>query len=302
MTKSMRIALLLGVVTVVAGAGLAFAQMEGPPPPDGPMQGLAHGHGRLADRLTASFDKNRDGKVTHDEMNRAIYARFVAATHGAPGMTPDQFAAIHAAEARQHVGEMFRRIDWNGDGRLTLEDYAAPQRVRFMAMDKDGTGSVSCAPSGRTNYRSESRPQDGAGDRRGRAATNGYSSRGGFGLSRFCAENDLNRDGTVTRAEFDVAVGKRFALGAHGSGTMSADQYASDEQQRFNDTNARTFKRLDKDGDGKLTLAEFAASELKLFARLDKNKDGVIAADEMRPRFQSRWARSDRSRAGRRYD
>jgi len=255
----------------------------------------------MADRLTASFDKNHDGKITHDEMNRAIYARFMAATHGAPGMTPDQFAAIHAAEARQHVGEMFRRIDWNSDGRLTLEDYAAPQRVRFMTMDKDGSGSVSCAPSGRSDYRPESQPEDRAGDRRGRTAGS-YGSRGGFGLSRFCAENDLNRDGKVTRAEFDTAVAKRFALATGGKGTMSAEQYASDEQQRFSDTNARTFKRLDKDGDGKLTLAEFAASELKLFARLDKNKDGAITADEMRPRFQSRWVRNDRSRSGRRYN
>jgi len=301
MTKSMRIALLLGVVTVITGAGLAFAQMEGPPPPDGPMQGLAHGHGRMADRLTANFDKNHDGKVTHDEMNRTIYARFAAATHGLPTMTSDQFAGIHAAEARQHVGEMFRRIDWNGDGRLTLEDYAAPQRVRFMTMDKDGTGSVSCAPSGRADYQPDSWTRDKTGDRGGREADR-YSSRGGFGLSRFCAENDLNKDGKVTRAEFDSAVAKRFAAVTGGKGTMNADQYASDEQQRFRDLNARTFKRLDKDGDGKLTLAEFAASELKLFARLDKNKDGAIAADEMRPRFQSRWIRNDRNRSGRRYN
>jgi len=301
MTKSMRIALLLGVVTVVAGAGLAFAQMEGPPPPDGPMQGLARSHGRMADRLLTSFDKNHDGNVSHDEMNRTIYAQFAAATHGAQTMTPDQFAAIHAAEARQHIGEMFHRIDWNGDGRLTLEEYAAPQRVRFMTMDKDGTGSVSCAPSGRTDYRAETRPQ-GRADNRHERTSDSYSSRGGFGLSRFCAENDLNRDGKVTRAEFESSVGKQFALATHGSGTMNAEQYASDEQQRFSDMNAKTFKRLDKDGDGKLSLAEFASSELKLFARLDKNKDGVITADEMRPRFQSRWVRNDRSRSGRRYD
>jgi Ca2+-binding EF-hand superfamily protein len=78
---------------------------------------------------------------------------------------------------------------------------------------------------------------------------------------------------------------------------MNADQFASDLDRRFRDSNARTFKRLDKDGDGKLTLAEFAASELKLFARLDKNKDGVIAADEMRPRFHARGDRSASTRS-----
>ena len=114
MKTSMKISLFLGAVTVVAATGLAAAQLEGPMPPDGPMQGLMRGHSRLADRLLESFDKNHDGKVTHDEMNRAIYAQFVAVTHGAPTMTQDQFIAMHMAEFRQHAGEMFKRIDWRG--------------------------------------------------------------------------------------------------------------------------------------------------------------------------------------------
>jgi Ca2+-binding EF-hand superfamily protein len=61
------------------------------------------------------------------------------------------------------------------------------------------------------------------------------------------------------------------------------------------------FKRLDKAGDGKLTMAEFAGPPLKLFARLDRNNDGVITADEMKPRFRGfggRWHRhgDDRGR------
>ena len=65
---------------------------------------------------------------------------------------------------------------------------------------------------------------------------------------------------------------------------------------RFRDSNAKTFKRLDKDGDGRLTLAEFASNELRLFARMDKNKDGVITADEMRSRFHAREDRSASTR------
>jgi Ca2+-binding EF-hand superfamily protein len=41
------------------------------------------------------------------------------------------------------------------------------------------------------------------------------------------------------------------------------------------------FQRLDRDHDGKLTLAEFAASQERLFSRLDKNNDGVITEDEL---------------------
>ena len=294
MKTRLKIALLFGAVSVLAGAGLALAQREGPQPPDGPMQGLMHSHGRLADRLLREFDINHDGKVSHDEMNRTIRARFAAATHHAPTMTLDQFAALHQAEFRQHTLEMFRRVDWKGNGRLSLDDYAAPQRARFMMMDKDGSGTVSCVPAKQADYRPACKPSQGKGDKP--RAWGVFGSRGYFGLAGFCADNDLNKDGKVTRAEFDIAVGKRFALATNGAATMNADQFANGLDRRFTDSIARTFKRLDKDGDGKLTLGEFAAGELKLFARLDRNKDGVIAADEMRPQFRARSDHIGRSK------
>jgi Ca2+-binding EF-hand superfamily protein len=293
MKTRLKIALLFGAVSIVAGAGLALAQMEGPQPPDGPMQGLMRSHGRLADRLLHEFDINHDGKIGHDEMNRTIGARFAAATRHAPTMTLDQFVALHQGEFRQHSSEMFRRLDWKGGGRLSLDEYAVPQRARFMMMDKDGTGTVSCAPAKQVDYRPARKPPQDKGN--ARRARSQFGSRGNFGLAGFCFDNDLNKDGKVTRAEFDVAVGKRFALAANGAATMNADQFASDLERRFRDSNVRTFKRLDKDGDGKLTLAEFAANELKLFARLDKNKDGVITADEMRPHFRARGDRIAKS-------
>ncbi|MBU6299192.1 MAG: hypothetical protein KJS68_13195, partial [Alphaproteobacteria bacterium] len=95
-----------------------------------------------------------------------------------------------------------------------------------------------------------------------------------------------------TRAEFDSAIAKRFAAATHGAATMTAEQYIADESARFQDRETRAFKRLDKNGDGKLTVTEFAANELRLFARLDKNKDGIVAANELQPRFQTRRDRS----------
>ena len=90
-----RIALLLGAAVIVGGSTLAYAHMDGPMPPDGPMQGLLH-RGKLSERLLAEFDSNKDGKITRAEFNNVLGTRFAMATHKKPGMTDDQFKELMA--------------------------------------------------------------------------------------------------------------------------------------------------------------------------------------------------------------
>lgn len=272
-------ALVLCAVVLFGGASMAVAQVDGPEPPDGPMQGLLHRE-RLADRLLGEFDANHDGKITHAEFNSILGGRFAAATHGAKLMSADQFLAIHQADFAKHSLEMFRRVDWNGDGKLTPEEFSAPQRAHFEMMDRDGSGTVSCSP---------------ADSRTGGPRTPGsYSSArggrgsGGFGRARFCSNADLSRDGRVTRAEFTTIIAKEFSAATGGAATMTLQQFTASEAARYRDTNAKMFKRLDTQGNSQLTLAEFAAPSEKLFDRLDRNHDGVITSDEMKPRFHGR--------------
>lgn len=298
MTRNIKIALLLGAAAILGSSTLALAHMDGPPPPDGPMQGIVR-HARLADRLLAEFDANKDGKITRAEFNNELGTRFAAATHGRATMSEDEFVAIHQGDFEKHAAEMFRRLDWNGDGRLTLDEFAAPQRAHFEMMDRDGSGVVQCSPMMHADFRPgapDAPPPDGD-DRRGGRHGHGFGGRGhfgghgGFGRARFCGDSDISKDGKVTRAEFDAIMGKHFRDATGGGAAMTLPQFIAEQSAQYREMNDKMFKRLDKDGDGKLSMAEFSAPMLKLFARLDRNGDGVISADEMKPHFHGHGGR-----------
>ncbi|HEX3675472.1 MAG TPA: EF-hand domain-containing protein [Rhizomicrobium sp.] len=267
MRSTIRIAL-LGCAAVAVCAGAAFAQMEAPPPPDMPGAGAEHAPGRMADRFLDEFDLNHDGKVTHDEFNRTLAAHFAQIAGKSGSVSEDQFIGAHLKDLRARSDAMFRRLDWNGDGRLSLDEFLEPARARFEIADRDGTGTIPCAVKQQAAYRSD-------GGEPHRRAGGGFRGRGNL-----CAKNDLNEDGKLTRAELDKSVSIEFSGAAKG-GSLNADQFYGIMVARFRDAAGKMFDRADSDHDGKLTLAEFAAREEKLFARLDKNGDGVITRDEL---------------------
>jgi len=277
MKKSVRYALLLGAALVVGGS-VALAQMDGPAAPD-MFGGSDHGKGRSADRFMGEFDLNHDGKVTRDEVGKVSAQRFGQASGGTGAVTLAQFTDAHLKDFRQRTDAMFRRVDWNGDGRLSLDEFAGPVRARFQMMDRDGTGTVDCNHSSA----SESRPggQQAGSQEQGK---HGFGHRHGGGMrgrGNICAEYDLGKDGKLTRGELDKAVAQEFASAAKGGNGLTPDAFYGIELARFRDMNSKLFKRLDKDSDGKLTLAEFIAPQTKMFDRMDKNHDGAITKDEL---------------------
>jgi Ca2+-binding EF-hand superfamily protein len=260
MITTKTVAWALGAV-LIAGAAVAAGNNSGAQN-DGPMQGLERSAERGAVRMARDFDVNKDGRVTRAEMNNVLGYRFASATHHGPTMSLEQFMAERTAEFRKSNEAMFHRLDWNGDGKLTLAEYGAAQRIRFVQLDREGAGFVSCSVRDRAM---------------------GGSSGGRGGLSGFCRDNDTNMDGRVTRAELDAVITKRFAQGSGGAQIMNLAQFVAGEEERYGIANVRLFRRLDTDEDGLLRVMEFAAQDEAMFDKIDKNHDGVLTPAELQP-------------------
>jgi Ca2+-binding EF-hand superfamily protein len=280
MKPFVRYALISGAV-VIAGGGVAWATFgrSSAPAVSAPSPGFAYAatapasaRGRSGGgKFFAQFDLNHDGKVTRDEFNQALAQEFTQAAGSADAMSQQQYIAFRMKDLRQKTDQMFHRYDWNGDGKLSLQEYAEPERVRFESADSDGTGTIVCGARGRA---ATPRQNDSFGDR-----SYGLGRSGGGGRGAICKVDDLNHDGQVTRAEFDTATAQEFAASAKG-GALLPDQFYAIVSGHVRDSAVKTFARLDKNHDGKLDRDEFAESELRYFARLDRNGDGTVTRDE----------------------
>jgi Ca2+-binding EF-hand superfamily protein len=90
---------------------------------------------------------------------------------------------------------------------------------------------------------------------------------------------DANGDGSIDQAEIEKA---RAEWRQRMNKPVKADAEADAQGKKH-----RGFmQRMDTDGDGKISRAEFAAAGEKMFARLDKNGDGKISKDELPKRHK----------------
>lgn len=101
------------------------------------------------------------------------------------------------------------------------------------------------------------------------------------------ARADANGDGSVTRAEASDARAAMFErLDRNADGAVSADEREAARSrlaafsQLMRSVMILRADRMDADGDGILTRAEFMVSN-PMFERADRNGDGVIDPDEI---------------------
>ena len=153
MTKT-KAFLTLGAALLVAAPVLA----QPASPPAGPQGGPGPRGG--IERMFERLDANRDGRVSWDEVWTVTQERFGAAdadrngsltfaefgnlrgpgrdgAANAPGPRPE-----HLARGAERRAAMFRALDANSDGGVTLAEMQVPLSARFRAMDANGDGAV----------------------------------------------------------------------------------------------------------------------------------------------------------------
>lgn len=103
-------------------------------------------------------------------------------------------------------------------------------------------------------------------------------------VERMFERMDTDKDGSISKAEFDAAKKARFTRAdANGDGKISLEEMTTEAQERAAKHAERHFAKLDKDGDGAVTAEEMEEARPghgDMFAKLDKNEDGMISREE----------------------
>jgi Ca2+-binding EF-hand superfamily protein len=221
--------------------------------------------GRAAfDRLLKLGDANNDGKLDFEEF-RAMAGKLRALSPANPdrlkAMDKDGDGKVSKAEFTGPEA-LFGRIDADKDGFLTQEEAAkfvaanpgagagAPMILeRLRAMDKDGDGKVS-----KDEF---------------------------TGPEPMFARLDADKDGFITREEAAKFAGQAAPkAGAEAPKGKSEAPAPKAAPALAPGAVAERLRAMDKDGDGKVSKAEFTGRP-QMFERLDRNRDGFLSRDEL---------------------
>ena len=182
-------------------------------------------------------------------------------------------------------GGLFKTADTNKDGVVDQAEFQASRDSWFAKLDTNKDGFVTSdelkaiGEQMRAKWQ-EKHPEQAQGGTQGNGTqgTQPDASRGERMVQHVLAKVDADKDGKISKAEFDTESAGLFKrLDKNADGKIASDEVPARHWGR----SGGMLGRADTDKDGKITKAEFTAAGDKMFQRLDANGDGVISGDEM---------------------
>ncbi len=268
----------LTALPVTALSVCALAQTAAPQP-------AAAGRPSFYQMMLQKMDTNGDGRISLDEYVAAATARFKAAdTQNKGALDAADIATAPATLNRdQKIAEfVVKHLDTDGKGYFTKDDVVARAKQRFAKMDKKGDGKLT--PDELTAFGLRGHAHAAV-----TSSTDVSNKRAEF-RQKYFDKIDANHDGVITLDEYVAAASARFdKIDTNGSGEVTAQQVAASPRMAKGEQRAAAHevKKMDSDGDGTVSQAEYIAAARARFVKLDKNGDGFIDADEMPARH---WA------------
>ena len=105
---------------------------------------------------------------------------------------------------------------------------------------------------------------------------------------RMFNQADTNKDGTVTKAEFDAARGALFArMDANGDGVIETSELRAWIRALPARIRDARFKSLDTNGDGKISADEYVSRRKSMFDKIDANNDSSVDKAEFDKAFEA---------------
>lgn len=249
-----------------------------------------HRGSRAMMRAFDRYDVNKDGVITQEEVEAVIAERFSSYAGENGVITLDDFRTAWLENSRRPMVRAFQRLDRDGDGQVTVEEFNFASDARFNRLDRDGNGELTIP----AREKASAAPADDQATAEGGKAAKAHGKRahrgerrggghGGKWVARLMERYDTNGDGKITRAEFDDIRTTLFGnADADGSTSVSLEEFATVWQDMNQERIVRGFQRYDTNGDLTITSEEYTEGNIDFVKKHDRNGDGVVTKADRR--------------------
>jgi len=168
------------------------------------------------------------------------------------------------AGADWHAGKgagRMSQLDANKDGKVSLAELIASKQSWLREMDGNKDGVVTRAE-----------------------IETSLQARRTDHINKLFAEQDTNKDGSISREESRMPARWFARIDANSDGKLTREeltQRPGHADAAHGDRGGRRVSEMDVNGDGKIDAAETKAAAERMLKRLDQNGDGVLDATEL---------------------